>query len=207
MISMDLVKEKGWKTKTLTEDIEYSLLSAIDNQKLGWQRKAIVYDEQPVGFVQSWKQRERWSTGHLQCLREYSKDLATAAVERKTLSSVDSFLYILGVPMFLVAILLMLLNFVLYFLGQMGIKDLIINVSLYVFTVAIMPLLGALVTVIIEKKSFKKLWKGIVGFPLFMISWLLINLKVLFKPTVEWEKIDHNISTSIDEVKHHGGDK
>ena len=207
MVNMELIKEKGWNTKTLTEDIEYSLLTVIEGQKLGWQRKAIVYDEQPTGFVQSWKQRERWTTGHIQCLRAYTKDLAKATARWKTMTNFDMLLYILGVPMFLVAIVLVSLNFALYFLGQMGKTDLLINVLLYFFTIVIMPLLGAVLTVIIEKKSFKKLWKGILGFPVFMLSWIMINIKVIFKPTKAWEKIEHSVSRSIDEMEDHGGNK
>lgn len=201
MVSMELIKQKGWKTKTLTEDIEYSLLSVIEGQKLGWQRKAIVYDEQPTGFVQSWKQRERWTTGHLQCLREYSGDLAKETVKKKTMVNLDAFLYILGIPMFIVSIFLVIINIILYFIGQMGITDLSINMFLYFLTIIIMPLLGAIITVIFERKSFKKLWKGILGFPMFMLSWLIINIKCMFKPTVKWEKIEHKVSKSIEEVE------
>lgn len=201
MVSMELIKQKGWKTKTLTEDIEYSLLSVIEGQKLGWQRKAIVYDEQPTGFVQSWKQRERWTTGHLQCLREYSGDLAKETVKKKTMVNLDAFLYILGIPMFIVSIFLVIINIILYLIGQMGITDLSINMFLYFFTIIIMPLLGAIITVIFERKSFKKLWKGILGFPMFMLSWLIINIKCMFKPTVKWEKIEHKVSKSIEEVE------
>ncbi len=207
MVDMDLVREKGWNTRTLTEDIEYSLLTVMEGQKLGWQRKAIVYDEQPVKFMQSWTQRERWTTGHLQCLRRYTGDLVKATLKWKTMANFDTLLYILGVPMFLIAILLVITNLVLYFVGQMGLTDLIINMSLYLFTVFVMPLLGAILTVIIEKKSFIKLWKGIIGFPIFMFSWMLINVKCMFKPTRTWEKIEHTVSRSITDINKHGGNK
>ena len=53
MVKFDVVKPEGWKTKTLTEDIEFSLKRIIAGKKLGWATDAIVYDEQPVGFKQS----------------------------------------------------------------------------------------------------------------------------------------------------------
>ena len=68
MVKFDVIKPNGWDTKTLTEDIEFSLKRIIKGKKLGWARNAIVYDEQPVGFKQSWIQRERWTVGHMQCL-------------------------------------------------------------------------------------------------------------------------------------------
>lgn len=50
---------------------------------MGWARDAIVYDEQPVRFKQSWTQRSRWTVGHMQCLKEYTKPLAEAVVKIK----------------------------------------------------------------------------------------------------------------------------
>ena len=76
MVKFDVIKPQGWNTKTLTEDIEFSLKRIIEGKKLGWARDAIVYDEQPVGFKQSWTQRSRWTVGHMQCLKEYTKPLA-----------------------------------------------------------------------------------------------------------------------------------
>ena len=61
MVKFDVIKPEGWNTKTLTEDIEFSLKRIIKGKKLGWAKDAIVYDEQPVGFKQSWIQRERWT--------------------------------------------------------------------------------------------------------------------------------------------------
>ena len=61
MVKMDIVRKEGWDTKTLTEDIEFSLKSIAKGRKLGWAVDAKVYDEQPIGFKQSWSQRSRWT--------------------------------------------------------------------------------------------------------------------------------------------------
>lgn len=61
MVKWDLLIDEGWNTKTLTEDIEFALINISKGVKLGWAKDAIVYDEQPLNFKQSWKQRERWS--------------------------------------------------------------------------------------------------------------------------------------------------
>ena len=79
MVRFDVVKPNGWDTQTLTEDIEFSLKRIIAGKRLGWATDAIVYDEQPVGFKQSWSQRSRWTVGHIQCMHKYTKDLAMAA--------------------------------------------------------------------------------------------------------------------------------
>ena len=83
MVKFDLVKPNGWQTITLTEDIEFSLMNVIEGRRVGWSTDAIVYDEQPITFKQSWSQRSRWSVGHLQCMKYYTKDLANGVVNHK----------------------------------------------------------------------------------------------------------------------------
>ncbi len=61
MVKWDILIDEGWNTKTLTEDIEFALINISKGVKLGWAKDAIVYDEQPLTFKESWKQRERWS--------------------------------------------------------------------------------------------------------------------------------------------------
>ena len=47
----------------LTEDIEFSVDSVLKDIKIGYADKAVVYDEQPTSFKQSFNQRLRWSKG------------------------------------------------------------------------------------------------------------------------------------------------
>ena len=82
MVKFDIIKPNGWDTKTLTEDIEFSLQNIAAGRKLGWAIDAKVYDEQPVDFKQSWSQRSRWTVGHLQCMKYYTKDLASGIKEQ-----------------------------------------------------------------------------------------------------------------------------
>ena len=94
MVKFDILKPNGWKTVTLTEDIEFSLQRIIKGKRLGWATDAIVYDEQPVGFKQSWSQRSRWTVGHMQCIKEYTKKLLLAVKDHKSLMNIDGVLYI-----------------------------------------------------------------------------------------------------------------
>ena len=61
----------GWNTLTLTEDIEFTTKCILQDVRVEWVPDAITYDEQPLTFVQSWRQRCRWSTGLYQCLSHY----------------------------------------------------------------------------------------------------------------------------------------
>ena len=201
MVKFDVIKPDGWDTKTLTEDIEFSLKRIIKGKKLGWAKDAIVYDEQPVGFKQSWIQRERWTVGHMQCLSEYTKPLANAVVENKTVMNFDGLLYLLGTaPMMILTLLLVVLNIVLFATGEMETVDFVIQILKYIIpTVLVLPFMG-MVVMYLEKKPIKPMLKGLFLYPVFMGSWLLINIKCLFKRDTEWKKIDHNNSKKIEEI-------
>ena len=202
MVKFVLVKPtNGFDTVTLTEDIEFSLKTIISGKKLGWATDAIVYDEQPVGFKQSWSQRSRWTVGHIQCLKEYTKPLAAAVKEHKTLMNFDGLLYMLGsIPMFVLTIVLLLLNFVMYFGNGMTTTDLIINCLRYLLPTFLLPIFTAIIIMILDKKPIKPMLKGLALYPLFLGSWLLINFKCLFKRETKWEKINHVRDIKINEV-------
>ena len=202
MVKFDLVKPtNGFDTVTLTEDIEFSLKTIISGKKLGWATDAIVYDEQPVGFKQSWSQRSRWTVGHMQCMKEYTGKLAEAAKEKKTMMNFDGFLYIIGsIPMFILTLLLLVSNFVLYAMDGMTQTELVINILRYLVPTFVLPSLTAAFVMWIDGKPIKPMVKGLFTYPLFMGSWLLINFKCLFKRETSWEKITHNRSIKIDDV-------
>lgn len=203
MVRFDVVKpEGGLKTVTLTEDIEYSLKRIIEGKRLGWATDAIVYDEQPVGFKQSWSQRSRWTVGHMQCIKEYTKQLAVAAQEKKTMMNFDGFLYIIGsIPMFIITLVLLATNFLMYAGNGMTELELIINIARYLIPTFLLPIGTAIIVMLLDRRPIKPMLKGLACYPLFMGSWLLINFKCLFKRETTWEKIDHVRNIKIGETE------
>ena len=190
MVKFDVVKPNGWKTYTLTEDIEFSLQRIIAGRKLGWATDAIVYDEQPVGFKQSWSQRSRWTVG-----------LGNAVKKNKTLVSIDGLLYIVGsIPMFVITILLLVINAGLYMGDLMTRAELIKNYLMYIIPTFLLPIMTGAVIMLLDKRPIKPMIKGLICYPLFLGSWLAINFKCLFKRETNWEKIEHVRDIKINEV-------
>lgn len=201
MVKFDVVKPHGWDTKTLTEDIEFSLKRIIAGKKLGWATDAIVYDEQPVDFKQSWSQRSRWTVGHIQCIQNYTKDLAVATKEKKTLMNFDGFLYIIGsIPMFVLTLVLLAINFIMYLGNGINTTELVINLLRYLIPTFLLPIGTAILIMLLDKKPIKPMLKGLICYPLFLGSWLLINFKCLFKKDTNWEKIEHVRDIKINDV-------
>lgn len=202
MVKFDVVKPNGWETETLTEDIEFSLKSIIQGRKLGWATDAIVYDEQPTSFKQSWSQRSRWTVGHMQCVKRYTGELFNAVKKHKTVMNFDGFLYMIGTtPMLILTMALMIINFVLYSAQEMTNFELIINVLNYLVPTLFLPIGTAILAMILDKKPIKPMIKGLIFYPIFMGSWVVINIKCLFKRETKWEKINHVRDIKIAEVK------
>ena len=202
MVRFDVVKPQGWDTLTLTEDIEFSLKRIIKGKKLGWAVDAICYDEQPVGFKQSWSQRSRWTVGHMQCIKEYTKELAVAAKENKTMMNFDGLLYIVGsIPMFVITLVLLGTNFLMYAADGMTQAELIMNIIRYLVPTFLLPIVTAAIAMYLDGRPIKPMLKGLACYPLFMGSWLLINFKCLFKRETTWEKINHLRSIKISDVE------
>ena len=63
-MNTELLKKLGWGATCLTEDMEFTMKLALNDERVGWAHDAIIYDEKPLTLVQSWRQRKRWMQGH-----------------------------------------------------------------------------------------------------------------------------------------------
>ena len=199
MVSMDIIKEKnGWHSDTLTEDIEFSIENIIKNQKIGWAQDAVVYDEQPLKFKQSFRQRLRWSVGHLQCFQKFFCEFLK--LNKFNATTIDTLIYTLGMPMILFSIIITIIDIIkVLFIKQFNYTTLIGGLKFTALTMLI-SMLQALLITIIEKKSVKKVWKGIATYPIFLVSWFVINVMAFFNKNLEWKPITHLCSKDINET-------
>ena len=200
MVSMSVLKEmNGWHSKTITEDIEISLLSIARGYKIGWAKDAVVYDEQPLSFKQSWTQRLRWSVGHIQCFKEYFA--AISKHKELTPTMIDAGIYIFGMPMLLLSIINVIITTVIYALIPYEFTLVSDGIKIIGMLILVVTLLLSFLTLIHDKKSLKKVWKGIITAPIFFFSWTLINIVAFTKKKVEWKKIAHVKNVSLSEMQ------
>ncbi len=75
-IAADILENAGgWKWHLLTEDIEFSASSITDGIRIAYCPTAVLYDEQPTTFRDSWNQRFRWAKGFYQVFWHYAGGL------------------------------------------------------------------------------------------------------------------------------------
>ena len=128
----------------------------------------------------------------MQCIKEYTKQLANSAKENKTMMNIDGFLYIVGsIPMFIITLVILATNFLMYAGNGMTNEELIINILRFLIPTFLLPIGTAAIAMLLDRRPIKPMLKGLLCYPLFMGSWLLINFKCLFKRETTWEKIDH----------------
>ena len=82
LFSRTLAEELGtWPFHLLTEDIEFTAYQLIRGRRIGFCASAVLYDEQPESFAQSWRQRLRWARGYLQVMARYGPGLVKGALK------------------------------------------------------------------------------------------------------------------------------
>ena len=205
LVSAGVIRENGgWPYHLLTEDIEFSVDCAVKGRRIGYCEKAVVYDEQPVTFRQSWDQRMRWSKGFYQVNAKYGISLARGIVKGRGRSSLSCYDMLATVaPGMLLTLAMLVFNTVLCLIWLAAPTYLVprvlgVAVGFIASTVAsfyLFLLLYGLLTVLCEWKNIHiPAWKKLLytlTFPLFMFTYIPISLAALLKK-VEWTPIYHS---------------
>ncbi len=203
MISKEVIEKNGFNTVTITEDIEFAAQCALNNERIAFVKDAITYDEQPLTFSQSWKQRKRWSMGTFQCLGTYFNKLIVTGFTKRIPQSMDMALFFLAPIIQLLATLIVIM-LALYNLVDIQVSDIFKyaydNKVFSIFLGYFASVFLALFVVIMEKKTIRRTIKGILTLSIFMLTWVPINIMCLIKRDYIWEPIEHNRTVDIESI-------
>ena len=200
LFSRAVLEETGpWPFHLLTEDIQFSVHEILQGRKVAFAPDAVLYDEQPTTFRQSWRQRMRWSQGYLQVFRDYGARLLRG-IFRGSFSCFDMSMAIM--PAFVLSTVSILVNLTLGVVGALAGDNLLVafeSVGQMLLNMYLTLLvLGGITTVTewnqIRTSSVKK-FVYVFTFPLFMFSYIPISLAAFFcKP--QWKPIEHRVSAA-----------
>lgn len=213
LVSGDIIRANGgWKHHLLTEDIEFSVDQVIQGENIGYCGDAILYDEQPCTFEQSWNQRLRWAKGFYQVFRTYGANLLKALLAPKRERRFSCYDILMTVsPAMLLFLFSICVNSAFFFYGLFDDK---MNMDILGTTgVAVLWSLGSyyltlfglgLLTTITEHKRIacprKKLVRYLFTFPIFILTYIPISIVALFR-NVEWKPIVHTFSVSPEQIR------
>ncbi|HBL81607.1 glycosyltransferase [Congzhengia sp.] len=201
-----LEKVGGWKFFLLTEDIEFTLHHVLEGECISYCDKAVLYDEQPVKFKQSWRQRMRWTKGSMQVTQKYFFKMVKGIFTGKGFACFD-----LAVAT-MIPLILTVLAFAVYVVFiTLGLifrlnVDVILRSLLETFVNSYFMLLGigAVTTISEWTKIFAPMRKKILytfTFPFFMLTYIPITIVALFTKNVSWKPIYHLEAKSLNDVR------
>lgn len=207
LLSREIVeKNDGWKHFLLTEDIEFTVDSVCQGEKIGYCHTAMLYDEQPETFRQSWTQRLRWAKGYYQVFYHYGKNLLSGIFRGRSFSCYDMCMTIM--PALFLSLTTALVNgsaMIYALINQTGqLESMVASMLVMIAGVYGMFIVIGLCTLISEWKhihcSTGKKIKSLFTFPIFMLTYIPISITALFRK-IEWKPITHNVAISIEQMK------
>lgn len=196
MFSREIMnRNRGWKFHLLTEDLEFTMDSVLHGDRIGYCGTAMLYDEQPVTFRQSWRQRLRWSKGFLQVFRYYGPQLIRRAVRERDFSAVD--LTLLICPFMVLTVIRVALGLLFAAFGFVSLPSQLSSISGWasaILTSILTMMALAALTIVAERDHIgatnKELFAYVISFPIYMLSYVPISFQAIFSKA-EWKPIEH----------------
>jgi cellulose synthase/poly-beta-1,6-N-acetylglucosamine synthase-like glycosyltransferase len=198
-----LLKEMGWGATSLVEDLEFTIRCIQRDIYPKFNYDARVYDEKPVTFKASARQRLRWMQGHFDITRRYMLPLMWQGIKERSWVKVDGALYIFNAYNFLLGFLItgtlwfdMMLPGSPHFDSIYSVAPvwLAIPISLYIY-------LQVPIAMMLEKVNWR-IYIKLIMFPVFFFTWWPITLWAFFTQNNKtWSHTQHTRVIRLEEVQ------
>jgi len=197
-----LLKEIGWGATSLVEDLEFTMRCVQRGINPTFNYDAKVYDEKPLTFKASARQRLRWMQGHFDVARRYFFPLFWKGLKEGSWSKIDTAVYALNVYVVLIgSIVTVALWIDMMIPGDSSLRSLFNYAPNFFLTVAIFSFIQFPLALLIAKASWKS-WVYLVTFPVFMLSWWPITVYAFFtQNNKQWSHTEHTRVIRLEEVK------
>ena len=193
-------KMGGWCTQSISEDLEMSAQCALAGVPIAWVPKAVTYDEQPLTFRESIKQRRRWTSGTLQIAGEWLPMLGRSLAERPAVQPLDMGATML-IPAYQAAALVsMAVTALAAGFVHPGHFSLLLCLGYIAGNLLITVLgatLSAVLVITVENKWDRRLLPALAVYWFFLLSWVVLTVGCIFKKTTVWEEIRHTRNVSL----------
>lgn len=207
VIDTNVLKEIGWQSTCLTEDMEFTMRLVLNDYKVSYASGAIVYDEKPLTFSQSWKQRIRWMQGHADVATRFIGPLLKKAVKEGKWSPVDCAIYLLQPLRVLVLGFITIMCWIqtAYPNGDIGFFQISYimpsPILWYIYTIAQFLYTPLIIWIEKRKLTLRLIWSYCTYF-IYSLTWVPITvIGIIKKNKKEWFHTQHTRQISIDDVK------
>lgn len=192
----------GWHTETIAEDAEFSAQCAALGERVWWVPDAVTYDEAPLSFRLSLTQRRRWCSGIMSTSIRMIPRLTHVSPSVNRARAADM-MFFLCAPF---AQALSVVPPLLLALGA-AVQGMLAGWAL----LAALGLLGGLCGALLGAIALTLLVRprctvlAVVLFPLFMASFLPLQIVSLLHPTTQWHAIRHERSMDMRQLSCQNG--
>ncbi|MBQ7600066.1 MAG: glycosyltransferase family 2 protein [Clostridia bacterium] len=199
-----LEEHGGWVWTGLTEDLECTATLVSEGEKIAYCADAILYDEQPTGFMVSIQQRTRWIKGYLHAMYINRKGLFRRMFKPGWFAAYDLLMDMGPFVSFVVNLVANIVRTsVLVATGATSLLSVLTGIlSALVMVYGLLYLMGILTIIAEWKRIPLSAWKKILysfAYAVFMYTFFISYFLTLFR-TPEWKHIPHNVSKTIDEM-------
>ncbi|MCL2493270.1 MAG: glycosyltransferase, partial [Clostridiales bacterium] len=205
-IRADLMRELGgWNYFTLTEDLEFTFAMTVRDERIGYTPYAILYDEQPTRFRESWNQRMRWIKGYFQSYAKYGGPMLWRAVSKRAFPCYDMLMSVLGASLLFVGTLVFyVINIIREAVTGMDISTILLYFGVFLLTTYLSLIVIGFITVWTEKPYIyaprRTVLRYAFTFPFFLYTTLPIFLAVPFDRNI-WPHIEHTRAINVEDIQ------
>ena len=178
----------GWNTRTIAEDAEFAAQCAKAGFRVSWVPEAVNYDEEPTSFAVSLRQRHRWCSGIMQVAKQNVGKLWRSGVPRPMLRW-DMTMFLIAPFTQAVSGLLLMAGILSGILTGSAVALLTALCGLGLYCAGGMAL--GVVLSVLSGYALQDMTKSILFFPVFMASWLPLQIISLFRDNTQWRQVPH----------------
>lgn len=185
---------EGWKTRTMVEDVEFTVQTNLRGGRVAYVPEADYADEQPVTVTYMWRQLRRWATGGWQVVGCYFGSWLRTVIHHPSLRLFDSFFAILtgmSVAFVLLSNFIALIVRLCWNGAEASDWRFFFGIFLFVF---VMGWFTAWASVALSPQKRRPRVSAIVTFPIFSIILSSAVLYTLVRPTRVWKPIPHGVT-------------
>ncbi|QDR80643.1 glycosyltransferase family 2 protein [Sporomusa termitida] len=195
-ISADILKKFGWGATCLTEDMEFTMKTLLIGIRTTWAHDAIVYDEKPLTFMQSCKQRKRWAQGHFDVAGRYIPKLLAEGIRRRDIRILDGVLHLVQPHFLILSTTFVILSYV-YHIVPFYTNILYMVLPIEVWRIIFIGQYVFPILILAKIRANWKTWFYLLLYPLFVYSWIPITfLGFLHRNDRNWSHTEHTRSIS-----------
>lgn len=200
-ITTDVLHRYGWGATCLTEDMEFTMKALTEGIKTTWAHDAIVYDEKPLTFMQSWNQRKRWAQGQFDVAHRFIPKMIKAGIKKHDIRILDGCLHLLQPHFLILSTFFVIMSYVQMALGTPLFTNIYQFLPATLLTTITLGQYILPIIILMKLRVKMKIWFYLILYPVFIYSWIpIVFLGFLHRHEHEWSHTKHTRAVSYDEL-------